>query len=171
MLTRSRPMPRSRGFTLIELMVVVVIIAVTTGLAAPSFRLMLANYRVRGGAEGIVNGLNQARAEAVRRNTPVSFILSGTGSGWTVRQVTPATDLRKRGDGESAGITAVSSNASNSVTFLGTGLVDSTGTQLTQVTVASATNGADSRRINVFGGGLIRMCNPAISTAGDPRRC
>ena len=171
MLTHGRPLPRARGFTLIELMVVVAIIALTTGLAAPSFKVMLANYRVRSGAEGIINGLNQARAEAVRRNTPVSFTLSGTGSGWTVNRVSPLLELRKRGDGESAGITAVSSNASNSVTFLGTGLVDSAGTQLTQIAVTSTASGADSRRINVFGGGLIRMCNPAVLTVGDPRRC
>ena len=164
-------MPRSRGFTLIELMVVVAIIAITAGLAAPNFRIMVANYRVRSGAEAIINGLNQARAEAVRRNTPVNFTLSGTGSGWTVNQVATATVLRRRSDGESAGVTAVSSNSSNSVTFVGTGLVDSAGTQLTQITLASATPGADGRRINVFGGGLIRMCNPAVVTAGDPRRC
>jgi type IV fimbrial biogenesis protein FimT len=171
MLTPQVRAARAGGFTLIELMVVVAIIAITASLAAPAFRGMVANYRVRNGAESIVNGLNQARAEAIRRNTPVNFTLSGTGSGWTINRVSPATVLRERADGDSPGATATSSNASNSVTFLATGLVDSAGTQLTQVTVSSAVSGTDTRRINIFGGGLIRMCDPAVSTVGDPRRC
>jgi type IV fimbrial biogenesis protein FimT len=56
------------------------------------------------------------------------------------------------------------------VTFLPTGLVQ-TGTPLTQATVTSSVSSTDSRRINIYGGGLIRMCDPGISTANDPRRC
>lgn len=171
MLTPQARAARAGGFTLIELMVVVAIIAIMAGLAAPAFRGMVANYRVRNGAESIVNGLNQARAEAIRRNTPVNFTLSGTGAGWTINRVSDSAVLRRRADGEAPGATATSSNTSNSVTFLATGLVDSAGTQLTQVTVSSAVSGTDTRRVNVFGGGLIRMCDPAISLAGDPRRC
>ena len=82
MLTHRHPSaaPRSRGtgFTLIELMVVVTVMAVSATLAAPGFSQLIANYRVRSGAAGIINGLNYARSEAVRRNSAVSFgLVSG----------------------------------------------------------------------------------------------
>jgi type IV fimbrial biogenesis protein FimT len=162
------------GFTLIELLVSIAIIAVLAALAAPSFTQAIANYRVRSGAETMLHGLNYTRAEAVRRNRNVTFTLSGT-SGWDV--VAPATGsasavtIQQRPASESPGISATSSTASMSVTFLPTGLVDSSGTRLSEITVSSSAAGSDSRKINIFGGGLIRMCDPGISTANDPRRC
>lgn len=161
---------RSRGFTLIELMVVITIMAIGVVITAPSFAQLIANYRVRAGADSMINGLSYARAEAVRRNTPVSFAVVAGGSGWTVTQVTPGTVLQSRSGNDSPGLSVASSNASTSVTFLPTGLVQS-GTQLSQVTISSATTGTESRRINIFGGGLIRMCDPGVTTANDPRRC
>ena len=158
------------GFTLVELMTVVTVIAIGATLAAPGFSQMIANYRVRSGAEAIINGLNYARSEAVRRNSAVSFSLVSGGSGWTVSQVSPSTTLQSRSNNDSPGTTVASSSASTSVAFIPTGLVQS-GTQMTQVTVSSSTSGTDSRRINIFGGGLIRMCDPGISTANDPRSC
>ncbi len=161
---------RVRGFTLIELLTVVAIIAIAAGLAVPGFQQMVANYRVRSSAEAIINGLNQARADAVRRNAPIKFVLTGTGSGWAIK--TSADEvLRRRSDADSPGTTATSGNTSSSVTFLPTGLVDSSSTQLAEVTVSGGVTGSDTRKINIFGGGLIRMCNPAVTTAGDPRRC
>lgn len=159
------------GFTLIELMVVVAIIAIGASLAAPSFSQMVANYRVRSAAESMLNGVNYARAEAVRRNSDVKFSLTTGGSGWTVRQDSPSATLQSRSNNDSPGTGVVSSNFSTDVTFVSTGLVKPTGTQMTQVTVSSDVAGTNSRRINIFGGGLIRMCDPGVATANDPRRC
>jgi type IV fimbrial biogenesis protein FimT len=159
-----------RGFTLIELMVTVVIIAISLALAAPSFVQLVSNYRLRGAAESIVNGLNLARAEAVRRNAQVSFALTGTKSGWTVTDSGGAV-IQTRADSETGGLTAASSNSATSVTFLPTGLVNATGTWLTQVDLSSSASGTGTRRINVIGGGLIRMCDPAVTLTNDPRRC
>lgn len=160
---------RHSGFTLIELMVVIAIIAITATLAAPNLSQMTANYRVRGAAEGILNALNFARAEALRRNSPVRFSLTAGGSGWAVSQVSPTTTLQTHSTDE-AGTTVTSSTAATDVTFLPTGLVQA-GSQLAQVTVSSTVDGSKTRRINVFGGGLIRMCDPGITDANDPRRC
>lgn len=154
---------------MIELMVVLAIVAISATLAAPSFSKMIANYRVSSAAEAVLTGLNYARAEALRRNTAVSFSL-GSGSGWTVSRVSPDTTLQSRSNNDSAGTSVASSTASTAVTFLPTGLVQS-GSQLSQVTVSSLTAGARTRRINVFGGGLIRMCDPGVTGANDPRRC
>jgi type IV fimbrial biogenesis protein FimT len=164
---RSRD--RSRGFTLIELLVVLAIVGISMTLAAPSFSQMIANYRVRGAAESVLNGLSYARTEALRRNSPVRFSLDA-GVGWTVSQVSPSTTLQARASSDGSGTTVASGSANTAVTFLPTGLVQA-GAQLAQVTVSSGVAGTGTRQINIYGGGLIRMCDPGVSTANDPRRC
>jgi type IV fimbrial biogenesis protein FimT len=61
------------AFTLIELLITFVILAVLIALGAPSFSDFLQNQQIRGAAEATLNGLQVARAEAVGRNTNVSF--------------------------------------------------------------------------------------------------
>jgi type IV fimbrial biogenesis protein FimT len=161
---------RNSGVTLVELMVVVAIAAVGATLAAPGLSQMLANYKVRGAAESILAGLNQARAEAVRRNSPVTFSLSANGSGWAVTQLSTSATIESRSNNDSPGATVVSSTPATSVTFLSTGLLQA-GTQMGRVTVSTGMGGTNTRRIDIFGGGLIRMCDPAIAMANDPRRC
>lgn len=159
------------GFSLIELMVTVAVLAVGLALAAPALSTQIANYRLRAAAEGVLNGLNYARAEAVRRNSNVSFTLDASGAGWTVAQDSPATTLQTRANGETPGVTAASTTTSLSVTFTPTGLVDTSGVRLSQIDLSTAVSGAETRRIDIFGGGLIRVCDPGVTTAGDPRRC
>jgi len=66
------------GVTLIELMVGVVIISILFAVGAPSFSSWLKNTSIRTAAEAIQNGLQLARAEAVRRNNIVRFQLTST---------------------------------------------------------------------------------------------
>ncbi len=168
---RTAARREGRGFSLIELMVTVAVLAVGLALAAPSLSTQIANYRLRAAAEGVINGLNYARAEAVRRNSNVSFTLDAGGAGWTVAQVSPATTLQARANGEAPGVTAASTTSSLAVTFTSTGLVDASGTRLSQVNLSTSVSGAETRRIDIFGGGLIRVCTPSITAVGDPRRC
>ncbi len=169
----SRPAlkARARGFTLVELLITVAVLAIGLSLAAPTFTQQIANYRVRSASESIVNGLNYARAEAVRRNSPVRYTLDAGGPGWTVAQVSTAATLQSRASGELPGITATSSTASLILTFTPTGFVDTSGVRLSQVTVASAVPNTETRQIDIFGGGLIRVCDPTVTAADDPRRC
>jgi type IV fimbrial biogenesis protein FimT len=161
-----------RGFTLIELMTVMAVVAVMAALAAPAVREQIANFRIRSAAEGIVAGLNLARAEAARRNSPVTLTLSATGGGWEVAQVSPALTIQSRSGGETAGITVASSTASLVATFLPTGIVDTSGAaRLEQVTVSSDVPRTNSRRINILGGGLIRLCDPGVVDSSDARAC
>ena len=160
-----------RGLTLIELMITVAVLAVGLSLAAPSFTQQIGNYRLRTASESIINGLNYARAEAVRRNSAVSFTLDASGSGWAVAQVSPATALQSRANGDSPNITATSTTASRAVTFTPTGFVDTSAVRMSQINLSSSAANTDTRRIDIFGGGLIRVCDPAVTAAGDPRRC
>jgi type IV fimbrial biogenesis protein FimT len=88
-----------------------------------------------------------------------------------VAQVAPAQSLQQRASGESPGITATPGSASLVVTFLPTGFVDTTGDRLSRVSLSSAVSNTESRRIDIFGGGLIRMCDPSATATNDPRRC
>jgi type IV fimbrial biogenesis protein FimT len=62
---------RQRGFTMIELMTVMVIAGVLLVLALPSFNDMLERRRVEGQANEFVTDLSYAKSEAVQRNRNV----------------------------------------------------------------------------------------------------
>ena len=64
-----------RGASLIELMVGITLLALLVGLGVPTFSEWLQNARIRAAAESIQTGLQQAKAEAVRRNRPARFQL------------------------------------------------------------------------------------------------
>lgn len=64
---------RARGFSLIELMIGLALLALLLSMAAPSFGLFLQNTQIKNAAETTLSGLTLARAEAVRRNTSVRF--------------------------------------------------------------------------------------------------
>lgn len=57
---------RHRGFTIIELMVVVTIVAIGAGLALPEFASFLRRNSVTGTANELLSAINRARAEASR---------------------------------------------------------------------------------------------------------
>lgn len=75
------------GFTLIEAIVTLAIVAIMVGMAMPSFATWLANQQIRAAAESVSNGLQLARATAMNANVPVRFWfhdVTTNQSGWTV---------------------------------------------------------------------------------------
>jgi type IV fimbrial biogenesis protein FimT len=67
---------RSGGFTLIELMVTITLIAVLMLLAIPAFGTWSADARVRSTAESLQNALRMAQLTAVARSRPTVFALT-----------------------------------------------------------------------------------------------
>lgn len=59
---------RSRGLTLIELMIAVAIAAVLMALAAPNFQQAINGNRLSSAAAEVVGGLQLARSQAIRAN-------------------------------------------------------------------------------------------------------
>ncbi len=64
-----------RGFSLVELIVGMAVFGVLLALAMPSFSGWIRNAKIRTTAESVQNGLQLAKAEAVRRNTAARFQL------------------------------------------------------------------------------------------------
>jgi type IV fimbrial biogenesis protein FimT len=64
------------GFTLLELMTAVAIVAILVAIATPSFRSFSANSRISATANSVVNALAVARSEALRRSIPVAVCAS-----------------------------------------------------------------------------------------------
>lgn len=78
---------RAGGFTLIELMVTIAMVALFATLAAPAFREMVAGQRLRAAASAFTESLRIARSESVKRNTSVGFTLTADGlskDGWDI---------------------------------------------------------------------------------------
>jgi type IV fimbrial biogenesis protein FimT len=62
----------NRGFTLIELMVGLVVLAVLMGIAAPAMTSFVANQRLSGQSNDLMSDLTFARSEAIRRGAAVT---------------------------------------------------------------------------------------------------
>lgn len=74
----------SRGFTAIELMVTVAILAVLAGIAAPSFNPIIERWRVRQVSEELQSTLYFARSEAVKRGGGVTILRNASTDGCTI---------------------------------------------------------------------------------------
>lgn len=74
----------SRGFTLVELAIVLVIAGILAALAAPSFNQFIEGQRVKNAATDIFLGLTRARSEALRLNENVTLAPTTAGTDWTV---------------------------------------------------------------------------------------
>jgi type IV fimbrial biogenesis protein FimT len=61
------------GFNLVEIAIALTVLAILIALGAPSFGDFLANQQTRAATEATLNGLQVARAEAVRRNSQIRF--------------------------------------------------------------------------------------------------
>src|SRR4051812_15624251 len=75
-----------RGFTTVELLVTVAIMAIFAGIALPSYKQIIARQRVRSASADLYTQLIQARSEAIKRNQNVSIVPASTHweSGWRV---------------------------------------------------------------------------------------
>jgi len=74
---------RHQGFTLIELMVVVSIVAILAAIATPSWNRMIVSNRIRAAVNDWTLSVQFARSEALRRNEAVRLCPSSNGTSCT----------------------------------------------------------------------------------------
>jgi type IV fimbrial biogenesis protein FimT len=81
-----------RGFTLIELMVGVVLVAILLSTGVPMFRDFILDQRLRATSADINIALMTARSEAVKRNRRVALTPDADGwdAGWTINELDSA---------------------------------------------------------------------------------
>jgi len=170
--------PRSRGFTLVELMVTVAVLGLLLVLGAPSLRGVIENGRIRAAAESWQYGLTLARSEAVRRNALVQFVTSD--DGWVVSTIDDTVLHSGSGkEGTAALAVTLTPDTATRVTYNAFGRVvdpnPDDSPAITQVDLESANPpNLDSYRplrIQLLAGGVSRVCDPALDADDDPRAC
>ena len=115
---------RMGGFSLVELMVVVGIVAILAAFAAPNMRDMVRKQRVRTTSFDVFSSLTLARSEAIKRN--VSVTMTPTGGSWAAGWKVAA-DLAASGDANGVelrrqgSVSSVTMSGPASVTYNGTG--------------------------------------------------
>jgi type IV fimbrial biogenesis protein FimT len=168
---------RQSGLTLIELMIGFVITGILVVMAVPSFASWLQSSQIRTAAGSILDGLQLARTEAIRRNTTVRFVLDDD-SGWHVAVVdnaTPPNELqvvqtRSSQEGSRNAVVSVAPTAGTGVSFGALGWVvgSSVATTFTQIDIASSVGDGRNLRVTVSPSGTIRMCDPVVAGSADP---
>jgi len=78
------PRQHQSGFTLVELMIAVAVMAILAMLAVPSFTTYLEKSRVRGAADDVLNLVAQARQAGVKQDRDVSLAITGLGDTWCI---------------------------------------------------------------------------------------
>ena len=189
----SRPGPHT-GFSLVEMLIALVVLAILITTGGPSFSAWLNNNQIRASAEAMRTGLQLARAEAVRRNTTVLFSLTSTsdntcalstsGGSWVVSLVnpagycanTPGTDpaqiIQVRPSTETS--RAVITADVNQISFNGFGRANAA----LSLCVGIAADGGSCiaaepehrLRVQVSASGQIKMCNASLDST-DPQGC
>ncbi len=179
------------------MMVGLAVLAILLAISVPNFQIFLQNSQIRTAADALLNGLNLAKAEAVRRNTNVRFTRDGTA--WTIECATAIDDndgddvpdcpgsepdattpshIQHRPAAEGAAQAAVDAD-DDEIVFNGLGRASfSSGGSASAFDITHASGAACAAdggalrclRVIVTLGGMIRMCDPARAAA-DPQAC
>ncbi len=89
-----------RGFTVVEMLMTVTLLAVLVALGAPNLRNLLISQRVKTAASDLHLSLSLARSEAIKRNAAVDIVPVSTADwsqGWSVKAGAERPSERARG--------------------------------------------------------------------------
>lgn len=171
-----------RGVSLNELLIGMAIIAILMAAGAPNLGHWLKNSEIRAAADSILNGLQLARVEAVKRNAKTQFELTdSTKSNWVVGCVRVKADCPEsiQSYSSSEGTSKVKVEADQKkFVFNGLGKIEPLPVSDVNINVSNPAGGncmADKGptrclRIAISKTGKIRMCDPSLAK-DDPKGC
>jgi type IV fimbrial biogenesis protein FimT len=178
-----------RGMTIIELMIGLAIMAIVLFVAVPAFTIFLQNQQIKNAAQTVMQGLNTARAEAIRRNESVRFqfvsnltagcALSTTSLAWVVSLANPAGNcdaeagdmgtaaqiIEKRSATEGTRNVGVATTGGTTATFTGLGRLSGAG--ITQIDFSNVTGTCEHLSVT----GKMRCLRVVIAPGGEARMC
>lgn len=111
---------REKGFSLLELLIVVGMVAILAAVAVPSILKSIPRYKLKGAARTLVNDFQKAKVEAVKRNctvqiqlTPAAYAPAGKAGSYQIVETDGNTVLLSRQMPEF--VTLYSSNFSSNI--------------------------------------------------------
>jgi len=138
-----------RGFTMVELLLVLAIFAVLAAIAAPNMGTMIRTQRVKTASFDVFSSLVFARSEAVKRNTAVTITpaTGGWQNGWSIAD-SNGNNLRS-----APSIGNISVSGPTTVVYTGNGRLSPIGTAIQFEMSASDVQTANQRCIKVSSSG------------------
>jgi type IV fimbrial biogenesis protein FimT len=137
------------GFTLTELMITILIVAILMAVAAPSFQSIIAGQRIKSATYDMFSTLTFARSEAIKRsaNVTVAQASGGWQNGWTVTAGSVTLSQQEAIQGVAIAASAVS------VTYRQDGRITAAGSQTFAIT-SSVSAGVSDRCVTTEVSGL-----------------
>jgi type IV fimbrial biogenesis protein FimT len=154
-------MNRENGFTLIELMITLAVLAITLTIAVPGFRDFIMRNQMATNANEFVASIHLARSAAIKQQRN-GYITSNAGTNWT-----NGWTVWVDNDGDNAqdanevirvtqaleGDTTLSSNGKTQFQYRPTGLVDGADT----LTICDTRTGEQGRQIDISPAGRVNI--------------
>ncbi|TCB60666.1 GspH/FimT family pseudopilin [Acinetobacter terrae] len=137
---------KEQGFTLIELMVTIAVMAIIAMMAAPSMSQLLLKQNLNKSSQELISVLNQARANAALDRREITVQLNTSAVTNTVTQL----------NWMPSGKAILKSGSPTSLVFLPTGLVKNA-TSDTSFTICEKTSGSLSKTVEISKMGTIQQ--------------